>query len=549
MITYLSGTWNKRVLVFLFLMMLATYFAGLFVDVTRDGSKYASVAREMYETGDFINLRIHGEPYEQKPPMLFWLSALSFHLFGISNFSFKFPLLLLTFFGFYSAYRLGKSLYNQTVGLIAAVLLGSSQICFLYNMDIHTDTILVPFVTFSLWQLYDFLKYGKNRNWILGFCGIGLAMLSKGPVGALVPAFAVIGYLVFDKQFKRLTDIRWYAGICLALVFILPALAGLYNQFGWEGIRFFFWTNNFGRVSGSYGSTSSDYLFYVYNLLYLFLPWILLLLISVFFEFRSLVRKKLKARDWFVFSGIWFYFIILSVSQGKLPNYLFILIPLFSILTAKYIYISISGKRGPLLKYFYGIQNFVSIAACFVLMAMVFWLFPIKNVWHYLLLLLMGCVALWPVLTKQTPFIKLIIPTLTLIITFNFFLNQHVAPQIFSDQASVKAVKIFNQNAAATETLYNYNYYSHETFFYCKKPVKKLTNDLTLFELMKKPGNWVFTTAEVVNRLPVGEFPVPEIIPLKHVWINNLTFRYLNPASRERSRDTLYLLKSTATPD
>jgi hypothetical protein len=63
---------------------------------------------------------------------------------------------------------------------------------------------------------------------------------------------------------------------------------------------------------------------------------------------------------------------------------------------------------------------------------------------------------------------------------------------------------------------------------------------------MRTPGNWVLTTREVVDRMPQGEFPTPEITPLPHVWINNLTLRYLNPRTREAARDTLYLLRSTA---
>jgi hypothetical protein len=151
-----------------------------------------------------------------------------------------------------------------------------------------------------------------------------------------------------------------------------------------------------------------------------------------------------------------------------------------------------------------------------------------------------------PFLHADSPFQKLIVPSLAVMIAFNFFVNQHVAPLIFSDQASVKAAGIFNHVAAPGDRLYNYNYPSHELFFYSKTPVTQLINDVTLFKLMNEPGNWVLTTGEVVQRMPVNEFPKPDIIPLKHVWINKLKFEYLNPATREKSYDTLYLLRSTA---
>ena len=76
----MNNTWKGKeiwLIGFVVLVAVAAYVSGLFVDVTRDGSKYASVAREIFDSGDWIRLKIHGEPYDQKPPLLFWLSAAS----------------------------------------------------------------------------------------------------------------------------------------------------------------------------------------------------------------------------------------------------------------------------------------------------------------------------------------------------------------------------------------------------------------------------------------------------------------------------------------
>jgi 4-amino-4-deoxy-L-arabinose transferase-like glycosyltransferase len=118
----------------------------------------------------------------------------------------------------------------------------------------------------------------------LGFAAIGLAMLSKGPIGAAIPAFAVIGHILLKKEFRFLLDYRWYLGTVLAFVVASPALIGLMNQFGWEGIRFFFWENNVGRITGTYIQAVNDPIFYVHTLLYMFLPWILLFFISAYFR-------------------------------------------------------------------------------------------------------------------------------------------------------------------------------------------------------------------------------------------------------------------------
>ncbi len=536
-----------RILLVLLVVALAALIAGLFVHVTRDASKYAAIAREIYETGDFINLRIHGEAYNQKPPMLFWLSAISFHIFGVTDFAFKLPILLLSFWGLYATFRLGESLYNRNIGMLATLFLGSSQIFFLYHMDIHTDTVLQTFVTLSLWQFAAFLKTGRNKHFIWGFMAIGMALLTKGPVGAAVPAFAVTGTLIFTRQFRRLADWRWYAGILIVIIMIIPAIAGLYNQFGMKGVLFYFWENNMGRISGRLVGRDFNYLFYIQNLFVLFFPWMILLFVSVWYEFKALIQHRFRENDWFVFSGIWFVFLILTVSHGKLPNYVFILVPLFSVLTAQFVYRTLSVKRERLLQTLLIIQNSVAVLGAILVLLLAIWLYPVRHLWEVILIGLMGIIAILPFTGKGNDAAKLLIPSLAMVFALNFLINYRAAPAIFSDQASIKAALLYNREAGPGEQLCNYNYPSHELFFYAKQPVGQLRNDLTMWELLRNRKTWVFTTGEVVARLPEDELPPLEIIPLEHVWINKLQIRYLIPATRAAGRDTLYLIRPSAT--
>jgi 4-amino-4-deoxy-L-arabinose transferase-like glycosyltransferase len=524
---------------------IAAYIAGLFVDVTRDASKYATISREVFESGDLIHLKIHGEPYDQKPPLLFWLSALGFYFMGLSNAAFKLPVLLIGLLGLYSTYRLGKSMHGSKVGWTAALVLVTIQASFLYFMDIHTDTLLQSWVVFSLWQLFEFIKNRRSFHCIMGFTGIGLAMLSKGPVGAVIPAFAVAGHLIFTRQYKRLFDYRWYAGTLLALVLVLPALAGLYKQYGWDGVLFYFWTNNAERLAGNLGSSRSDFFFFFHNLLLLFFPWMLILYTSVVFEFRSLLKRKFRAREYFIFSGIWVYFIILAISQGKLPNYIMVLLPLFAILTAKYITVALSGRKPQLYRLFHILQDIVLLLGIIICITVFGWFFPLSNIWQWVLCFIMVALIVYVRLISCVPQLRLLVPTIAMVGTLNFFLHQHVAPQIFGDQASVKAAALFNEQAGTYDRLYNYNYDSYELFFYANCPVTRIYNDVTVISLLQEPGSWIFTERKVVERLE-GNYPEPQVIPIEHVWINNLNIKYLIPNTRPQSRDTLFLLRSTA---
>ncbi len=73
-----NQTVNFIAIIFTAALLITAYFLGLFVDLTGDAGKYGAIARHIIESGDWINLKIHGESYDQKPPLLFWLAALGF---------------------------------------------------------------------------------------------------------------------------------------------------------------------------------------------------------------------------------------------------------------------------------------------------------------------------------------------------------------------------------------------------------------------------------------------------------------------------------------
>jgi len=523
------------------LLALAAYISGLYIDVTRDASKYATVSKEIYQHGNFINLTVLGQAYDQKPPMTFWLGAIGFTIGKVSNFWFKLPILLLIFAGFYWAFRLGESLYNKRVGLITAFLAGISFIYTMYSMDIHTDTPLQAFVTLALWQLYEFIKTKRNRNWILGFIAIGLAMLSKGPIGAAIPGFAVLGHILLKKDFRFLIDIRWYAGLVLAFIVVSPALIGLWNQFGFEGLKFFFWDNNIGRMTGDYTNTFNDYFFFVHGLLYLFLPWSLLFYVATFFEFRDLFRNKFKAPEYFTLAGIWIFFVILNTSKSQLPNYIFGIMPLIAVLTAKWIDRVVEQKAKPLVL-FSTIQTVVAALLwvfTLLLALYVFW----GLAWYYYILIAIGIGATIYVCLSFSPGIErvLIPPALTFIV-LTFILNTSIYPEMFGKQAPPQAARYFNEHKKEGDLLYNYRYGSYELYFYSEPQAQEVGNVGSVGDIIKKKGSWIYTSEEGLADLMELSPKADTIIHYDHYSMRNAGL-YFNPKTRDRLRKDMYLVK------
>jgi len=530
-------------LTYLFLIIVAavSYFAGLPIDVTRDAGKYATVSKEVFQNGNIINLTIHGDAYDQKPPMMFWMGALGFSIGGISNFWFKLPMLLLVFAGFYWAFRLGTSLYNRRVGILSAVFLAFSTIYVLYSMDIHADTPLQAFVTLALWQLFEFIKTRKNKHWILGFTAIGLAMLSKGPIGAAIPAFAVVGHILLKKDYRFLFDYRWFLGIILAFAVASPALIGLMNQFGWAGIKFFFWENNIGRITGSYVQASNDPFFFVHTLLYVFLPWALLFFVSAFLEFKTLAKNRFRADEYFTLTGIWISFLIISVSKNQVPNYVFAVVPLMAVLTAKWIDISLPNFPN-LVKLFIRIQFGITALLWITVLGIALWLFPSPEWFFWLVLVLAGALTILVLIKSKDRLTRMIVPSLLAFSGLMILLNTHVFPYMFSFQAPPKAARYFTQHAGKNERLYNYYYGQYELFFYSEPQASQIKNETELKEIATRSGSWIFTDDVGITHFEKLQIVPDTIIEYRHLYLNR-GGKFINPKTRDQVLKPMFLIK------
>ena len=209
-----------------------TYLSGINLPIVGvDASQYASISMEMSNNGSYLEVIHRGRDYLDKPPLLFWLSSLSFNIFGFENWAYRLPSLLFIYLGIYSTLRLGRLLYHRSVGYIAAIIFATTEAIFVISHDVRTDTILVSSVIFSVWTIIEFLEKEKRKYLILGFMGIGCAMLSKGPVGLMVPALALSTHFVIKKQWKNFLRWEWILGAFIVAVIISPMAYGLYTQF------------------------------------------------------------------------------------------------------------------------------------------------------------------------------------------------------------------------------------------------------------------------------------------------------------------------------
>ncbi len=532
----------------LFLLILTVYLTGLFPETTVDSAKYAAVSRSIYESGDWIHLKIHGDPYLQKPPLLFWLGALSFKLFGVSIVAFKIPTLLFSFLGIYATYRLGVLVHDKKTGIVAALIYATSEALFLYNMDVHTDALLTANIVFGTWQLAEYLENKKRLNFVLGFVGIGFAMLSKGMIGLAVPVISIGGYLLAKKDFKTIFSPRWMAGLLILSLILYPALKGLYDQFGMNGLKFYFWSNNVDRIRGEYSHFQHDYFFSLHTLAYLFLPWSL-------YAYTAFVKD---ARQWFAnrfsiqnlkivynYSVVVVLFFIVSVSSQQSPHYLLPAIPFLSIITAKCIYEVASKNNYPrTYRWMLIFRTIIVVLTWPVAITTMVYFFPVRNVWLWLVVLLLFVLQVYSYAKLKTKLHKLLIPPLISIVLLAFVSNTVYIPSAMQYHGPIQASYYFNKTAPANAVLYTYDYGQNETYFYPKNVSKMVHGKKQLEKLLKQKSTfWLITTQNGYRQVVAdsGKITKQYVFPYKK--LTNISIRFLNPKTRQEVLQNIYLLK------
>lgn len=524
------------------ILCLAAYCHGLFVDLTGDAGKYAAIARHIVESNDWIDLKIHGEPYDQKPPLHFWLAAAGFALGGLHNWSYKLFPVAYGLAGIYFAYRLGKELYGKRAGQLAAVMLLGCESFVLLAMDVHTDFVLQTNVTLAIWQLAAYSRTRKTPNFVLAFVAVGLAMMSKGPIGAAVPAFALGTQLLTKGRFREIASPKWLAGGAIALAVASPAFIGLYRQFGAEGITFFFITNNLGRITGQYAGSNSDPFFYVHSLLYLFAPWTPILLYALFREGKEMVREAKSKADYFAMGAIIPYFIILSVAKGKAPHYLLILIPLFAVLTGKWLAKTLEQNNTRQLNRIQHAQNLFLLAVGAIYLMLVAWIFPAPGIAGWIIFGLSTSAAAAVAMRGESFAYRLVLPGLLLMGGLSTYVNAEALPRAFAYQASTRASRLFNRQAAPTDTIYNYRYPQYEIFFYSRG--KSLQLNSTEHLPARIDQAWVFTDETGKDSLlHAPGIKTIQLEALKNRGMNRAGIGFINPATREQSLETCYLIQ------
>lgn len=186
--------------------------------------RYANMARMMAETGDWITPWFdYGTPFWGKPPLSFWLQAVSFHLFGVSEFSARIPSWLVTVASGYLVYIAAAYFSGQRVALWTALIFSSMSAIYIAGGAVMTDPFLLLGMTISTISLL-MVSAGRKRNWQwLFFIGLAIGLLAKGPIALVLIGGSIFIWLLWTRNWKALFySLPWVRGSLLMLLLAAP---------------------------------------------------------------------------------------------------------------------------------------------------------------------------------------------------------------------------------------------------------------------------------------------------------------------------------------
>jgi hypothetical protein len=294
----------------------------------------AQIARNMLASGDWVTARLDGIAYLEKAPLIYWMMATSFRVFGVYDWSARLPLALATVFLCWVTYRFGRWALDEEAGLYAGLVLSTSVGLFLFTRILIPDATVTLCITGAVWAWLRLLEPESEHStmWaaILGVC-LGAGLLLKGLIAIIFPVAACLTYLAVTHQlFSREAWRKLRLGSVVALAVFIAApwhiLATIRNppyfafsmHSGPGEYRGFFWFYFFNehllrflnlRYPRDY-NTVPRLLFWVLNLVWIF-PWSAYLIATpglAYKPFSRAARVRLMAICWIAVVMIFFTF-------------------------------------------------------------------------------------------------------------------------------------------------------------------------------------------------------------------------------------------------
>jgi len=320
---------RRRRVLYMLLIIVASYLfffynIGSYSLKEPDEGRYAEIPREMVEQGDYLVPHLNYVRYFEKPPLLYWVTAISYKVFGVNEWSFRFPNALTALLCVVVTYLFVAQWFTRKTALLSSLLLMSSFGFFAMAHIVTIDMVFAFLLFASLLSFFEFYRSEKPLFLFLFFAALALAILAKGPVAVVLMGVTIVLFLLVEKRVSFLKKMVSARGFLLFFLIVAPWFIAICLKEK-EFFHFFFINQHVLRFFTTKHHRSGP-VYYFFPVLFggLF-PW------SIFLP-RAVIKlwRARELRLFFIWSAVVFCFF--SISGSKLPPYILPVFPAASII-------------------------------------------------------------------------------------------------------------------------------------------------------------------------------------------------------------------------
>ena len=294
----------------------------------QDESEYAQIAVEMVQTGDPVTLHVNGHPWFVHPPFYMWLVAATGRVLGFSEFTVRIWSVFFSVLAVYATMLLGRALFGGRAGLLAGTILAVTLQFLIQSRLAVFDTVLLAWMLLAVFAALRGYQSGRSPDYLRFFLFAGLATLTKGPIGLILPGLIIAAFVTVRRAWSRWREVPWRAGLA---IYGLVGLSWYAVQTALHGPAFLSANVGYytlGRFFGVVEKHSAPWYFYIPVALLGAFPW------TPFWPAAAAVhlhRRRASEGSLLVLLGVAVPLVFYTAAQTKLPGYIMPILPFAAI--------------------------------------------------------------------------------------------------------------------------------------------------------------------------------------------------------------------------
>lgn len=337
---------------------LLFYGLGAFGLLGADEPRYAQVAREMLDRGDWVTPTLNGKPWLEKPPLYYWQAMLTYCVGrtllsaqgGVNEQTARLSgaldaaIMIAAIYFFLRRFRPGSELDGSLIAASCVGVIGFAHAA-------STDMPLTAAFTIALLAWYAWYESRRQINLAIFYLCLALGALAKGPVALALAAVIILLFAAAKRDWTALVRTVSIPGIALFLTVALPWYIAVQIR-NPDFFRVFILEHNLARFSSNVYHHPQPVWFYLPVFLLAAMPWTLWLIIAVIERLRLIWRERQEASaspddSWALFLLLWMAvpLIFFSAAQSKLPGYILPSVPAAALLVTEYLAARREHKR------------------------------------------------------------------------------------------------------------------------------------------------------------------------------------------------------------